>query len=87
MATAQRKSKVQSSNSLRLVEDAERGPIQSQIKKIPSDAFLWLAAGSIVGSLTLKYLRREEDSLFVGQWAPTFAILGVLDKLLRSKSR
>jgi hypothetical protein len=71
----------------KLVQDEDSGLVQSQIRKVPSDTFMWLAAGSILGSLSLKFMGRERDSLFVGQWAPTFAILGVFDKLLRSSSR
>jgi hypothetical protein len=70
---------------LNIVQQGDSGVIQSQISKIPSDAFLWLTGGSILGSLTLKLMGRERDALFVGQWAPTFAILGVFDKFLRSR--
>ncbi|MFP5387576.1 MAG: hypothetical protein ACLGHN_15985, partial [Bacteriovoracia bacterium] len=90
MATAQRKTQQKYKNEerqLRLVEDYDQGVVQSQIRKIPSDTFLWLAAGSIVTSMGLKYFGKDENSLFVGQWAPTFAILGVLDKLLHSSSK
>lgn len=70
---------------LNLVQGSDAGVVQSQIRKIPSDAFLWCAAGSIIGSMTLKFMGRDEDALFVGQWAPTFAILGVFDKILRTQ--
>lgn len=68
---------------LKLVQEGDSGVVQSQIRKIPSETFLWLAGGSIIGSLTLKLMGRERDALFVGQWAPTFAILGVFDKILK----
>jgi hypothetical protein len=51
--------------------------IEDQTAKLPSDLFLWAAGGSIGGSLILKMAGREHDSLFVGQWAPTFLILGL----------
>jgi hypothetical protein len=72
---------------LNLIQDSDNdsGVVQSQIRKVPSDTYMWLAAGSIIASLTLKFMNRDKDSLFVGQWAPTFAILGVFDKILRSK--
>ena len=57
--------------------------IESQTAKLPSDTFLWLAFGSIAASLTLKFLDRERDALFVGQWAPTFLILGLYNKLVK----
>ena len=57
--------------------------IEEQTAKLPSDAFLWLALGSIGASLTLKITGREKDALFVGQWAPTFLILGLYNKLVK----
>lgn len=71
-------------SQLSLVEN-ETGVVQSQIRKVPTDTFMWLAAGSIIGSLSLKFMGRDKDSLFVGQWAPTFAILGVFDRILRTE--
>ena len=57
--------------------------IEQQTAKLPSDTFLWLAFGSIAGSLTLKLLGRDKDANFVGQWAPTFLILGLYNKLVK----
>ena len=57
--------------------------IEDQTAKLPSDLFLWLAGGSIAGSLTLKFLGRDHEALFVGQWAPTFLILGLYNKLVK----
>ena len=57
--------------------------IEEQTAKLPSDTFLWLALGSITASLTLKISGREKDALFVGQWAPTFLLLGVYNKLVK----
>ncbi len=57
--------------------------IEEQTAKLPSDTFLWAAGGSICGSLILKMMGRDEDALFVGQWAPTFLILGLYNKLVK----
>ncbi len=57
--------------------------IEQQTAKLPSDTFLWLAGGSIVTSLVLKAIDRPKDALFVGQWAPTFLILGLYNKLVK----
>ncbi len=57
--------------------------IESQTAKLPSDTFLWLAGGSIATSLTLKLMGRDKDALFVGQWAPTFLILGLYNKIVK----
>ena len=57
--------------------------IEQQTAKLPSDLFLWAAGGSILGSLVLQCAGRKEESLFVGQWAPTFLILGLYNKLVK----
>ena len=57
--------------------------IEEQTAKLPSDTFLWLALGSIGASLALKISGREKDALFVGQWAPTFLLLGIYNKLVK----
>lgn len=57
--------------------------IEEQTAKLPSDTFLWAAGASIVGSLTLKMMGRSHDAMFVGQWAPTFLILGLYNKLVK----
>jgi hypothetical protein len=57
--------------------------IEEYTAELPSDVFLWAACGSIVGSLVLKLSGRNHDALFVGQWAPTFLILGLYNKLVK----
>jgi hypothetical protein len=57
--------------------------IEQQTAKLPSDTFLWLAGASIAASITLKMLDRHHDALFVGQWAPTFLILGLYNKMVK----
>ena len=57
--------------------------IEDHTAELPSDLFLWLAGGAIAGSLTLKFLGRSHDALFVGQWAPTFLILGLYNKIVK----
>ncbi len=57
--------------------------IEEQTAKIPSDVFLWAATGSIVGSLALKMSGKDHEALFVGQWAPTFLLLGLYNKIVK----
>jgi hypothetical protein len=67
-------------------EHAE-GPVARAIERrtaqLPSDLFLWAAGASILGSLTLQVMGKREESLFVGQWAPTFLLLGIYNKLVK----
>jgi len=64
-------------------EGAVARAIENQTARLPSDLFLWAAIGSIVGSLTFRMLGRGDTSNFVGQWAPTFLILGLYNKLVK----
>lgn len=57
--------------------------IEQQTAKLPSDTFLWAAGGAIAASLALKLSGRDRDALFVGQWAPTFLLLGLYNKLVK----
>lgn len=57
--------------------------IEEQTAKMPSDIFLWAAGGSIIGSLAFQLIGDEKKSLFVGQWAPTFLILGLYNKMVK----
>ena len=64
-------------------EDNFTGAIESQTAKIPSTGYLACAIGSIIGSAVLKAVGNDEWALFVGQWAPTFLILGLYNKLVK----
>ena len=57
--------------------------IEEQTAKLPSDVFLWMAGGSIAASMTLRLMGHRRDSLFVGQWAPTFLLLGLYNKIVK----
>jgi len=57
--------------------------IEQQTAKLPSDLFLWAAFGSIAASLAFKFSRKDHASLFVGQWALTFLILGLYNKMVK----
>ena len=57
--------------------------IEEQTAKLPSDIFLWMAVGSMVTSATLQAMGNKHVSLFIGQWAPTFLIFGIYNKLVK----
>jgi hypothetical protein len=76
-------SRMMQSEETRHSEGGLAKPIEEYTARLPSDTFLWLAGASIAGSLTLKMLRRDHEALFVGQWAPTFLILGLYNKIVK----
>jgi hypothetical protein len=57
--------------------------IEDQTAKLPSDTFLWMAVGAMTASATLQMLGNKHVSLFVGQWAPTFLIFGLYNKMVK----
>ena len=68
-------------------EQHKEGPvataIEEQTAKLPSDTFLWLAVGAMAASVTLQIMGNRHVSLFIGQWAPTFLIFGLYNKLVK----
>ena len=70
-----------------LKNDHSEGPvakaIENQTAKLPSDLFLWAALGSMAVSATFKIMGKGQTALFVGQWAPSFLLLGVYNKIVK----
>jgi hypothetical protein len=70
-------------------EDASRheGAVTKAIEKLtaalPSTTWLVFAGASLIGAIALKAARRNHASLFIGQWVPTFLILGLYNKLVK----
>ena len=52
---------------------------RAQAARLPSDPFLWAAIGSMGVSAALQAAGKKHASLFVGQWAPAFLLLGIYD--------
>jgi len=57
--------------------------IEEQTAKLPSDLFLWASLGSMALSLTAQMAGKKHTSLFFGQWAAPFLILGLYNKLVK----
>ena len=57
--------------------------IEHYTAQLPSDLFLWAAVGSIGLSLLARMSGNKEDANFFGQWAPTFLILGLYNKVVK----
>lgn len=59
--------------------------IEEQTAKLPSDLFLWASIGAMAAALVLQFTSKKDKSLFVGQWAAPFLILGVYNKLVKQQ--
>ena len=59
--------------------------IEEQTAKLPSDLFLWTAVGCMTASLTLKVLKQDHLALFIGQWVPSFLLLGIYNKIVKTE--
>ena len=63
--------------------DADDRAWRTEGFKLPSDTFLWAAVGAMGASAVLQAAGKKHASLFVGQWAPAFLLLGIYDKLVK----
>jgi hypothetical protein len=57
--------------------------IEEQTAKIPSDVFLWSSLASMSVSLVFQIAGKKHTSLFIGQWAAPFLLLGIYNKLVK----
>ncbi|VTT98645.1 Uncharacterized protein OS=Rhodopirellula maiorica SM1 GN=RMSM_00090 PE=4 SV=1 [Gemmataceae bacterium] len=73
----------ESSEAVKHSEGPVARSIEEYTAQLPSDTFLWAAGASIAGSLTLMATGNRHGALFVGQWAPTFLLLGIYNKIVK----
>lgn len=60
--------------------------IEKQTSKIPSVAFLGLAVSSMAVSFALAtIMKRKGTANFIGMWAPTFLLLGIYNKIVKTE--
>lgn len=64
-------------------EDRITGAIESQTAKLPSSGYLTAAVTAMGVSALLKMFGKNSWALFIGQWAPSFLIIGVYNKLVK----
>jgi hypothetical protein len=54
---------------------------------ITEEAWYWAAVGSIGLSAALKMANRNDWSIFVGQWPPTFILFGLYHRLIHPSTK
>jgi hypothetical protein len=64
-------------------EDQFTAAIEKTTSKIPSSAYLVMALGAMAVSASLQAWNKKHESLFVGQWAAPFLLLGIYNKLVK----
>ena len=73
---------------------SNKAPLEGEITKkfehvtaqIPSIAYLGLAAGSMVFSIALAFSREKKGwANFVGLWVPSFLLLGIYNKIVKTE--
>ncbi len=64
-------------------EDQVTAAIEKFTSQVPSSAYLALAVGSMAVSVGFQIAKKKDLSLFVGQWAAPFLILGIYNKLVK----
>jgi hypothetical protein len=66
-----------------LEEDQVTSLLESYSAQVPSSFFLGAAAASMVLSLVARLRGKERSSLFFGQWAAPFLLLGIYNKMVK----
>ncbi|MBW4026105.1 hypothetical protein [Acidipila rosea] len=64
-------------------EDQMTAMMESYSAKWPTSFFLGAAFASMAASLVLKAQGKDNMSLFIGQWAAPFLILGTYNKMVK----
>src|SRR5579862_5106381 len=64
-------------------EDQFTAAIEKTTSKIPTSAYLALALGAMAVSAILQAWNKKHESMFVGQWAAPFLLLGIYTKLVK----
>lgn len=78
------KSKIENANPYR--EEGKLAiAIETQTSRLPSHVFLLAAGGLMVASLTLKLIRKDENSLFIGQWVAPILLMGLYNKIVKTQ--
>jgi hypothetical protein len=65
-------------------EGAGTKKIESQTAKVPSDYFLFAAAGIMAFSLSQKVMNKSHRSLFFGQWVAPLLLFGLYNKIVKT---
>ena len=64
-------------------EDQITAAIEKSTSKVPSSMYLALALGAMAVSAALQASNKKHASMFVGQWAAPFLLLGIYNKLVK----
>jgi hypothetical protein len=64
-------------------EDQFTSSIESRTAQVPFAGYLGAAIASMAVSGILKIMGKDSWAMFVGQWAPSFLIIGVYNKMVK----
>jgi hypothetical protein len=67
-------------------DQSPQGSFFRATDQIPEAAWYWAAVVSILISATLKLSKKDDWSIFVGQWPPTFLLFGLYHRLVHPGS-
>jgi hypothetical protein len=57
--------------------------VETQTARVPSMVFLGIAGASVIGSLVSFVRGRRQLANFIGEWVPTFLLLGMYNKIVK----
>lgn len=59
--------------------------IEKQTSRVPSGVYLAASLTTMVASFALKCCGKDRTSLFIGQWATPFLIMGLYNKIVKTE--
>ena len=59
--------------------------IEDVTSKIPSDVYLWAGLGALGVAAVLQVMGKKHASLYIGQWASPFLLMGIYNKLVKQE--
>ncbi len=69
------------------VKSRKEGPLTRKLERftamLPSSTWLALAGASIASAIGLRIAGKNHTAILVGQWAPTFMLVGIYNKLVK----
>jgi hypothetical protein len=66
-----------------VAEDRVTDAIESQTSKTPRSGYTAVSFGAAVASAILKLAKKDNQSIFVGQWPEAFMLMGIYSKMVK----
>jgi hypothetical protein len=66
-----------------VAEDQVTAYLERNSSQLPTSFFLGAAIASMIASLSFQIAKKDNQALFIGQWAAPFLLLGIYNKMVK----